>query len=246
MMDLQMFATEAKWAYGTQLKKGALAIAELTNINGLDLDADEIDVTNHDSPGGFEEVIRTIKRTGIVSLEGNFVPGNDGQAALMADYLTIDGNPSSYTIDFSPTGLEAEWNFTAFVKKAPSTEAPVDGKIPFSAEIRVTGEPSLDLGYSANLASLAITDPVTSIAPAFAADYYEYVADVATGTESIKFTIEGAHDVYVNGVFVPSDGSESGGFALGGAGSVTTFTVAHKEEGKIPRRYKVHVARAAS
>lgn len=240
-------ATEAKWAYGTQLKKGAVAIAELTNINGLDLDADEIDVTNHDSPGGFEEVIRTIKRTGVVSLEGNFVPGNDGQAALMADYLTIDGNPSSYTIDFSPTGLEAEWNFTAFVKKAPSTEAPVDGKIPFSAEIRVTGEPSLDLGYSANLAALAITTPVTAIAPAFAADYYEYVADVATGTTDVRFTIEGAHDVTINGVLVASDGvSETGDFALGAAGSVTTFTVAHKEAGKIPRRYKVHVARAAA
>jgi hypothetical protein len=236
--------TEAKWAYGTALMKGAVAIAELTNINGLDLDSDEIDVTNHDSPDGFEEVIRTIKRTGVVALEGNFVPGNAGQAALMADYLTIDGTPAAYTIDFSPTGLAAEWNFTAFVKKAPSTEAPVDGKIPFSAELRVTGAPSLDLDYSGNITTIAISDG--TLAPAYSATIYDYVASVLTGVSEVDFTVTeaGAGVLTVNGQVVSSGNAAT--FALGAAGSVTEFIVARKETGKIPRRYTVNIARASA
>ena len=237
-------ASEAKWAFGTALKKGAVAIAELTNINGLDLDSDEIDVTNHDSPGGYEEVVQSIRRTGVVALEGNFVPGDAGQADLMADYLSGDRN--SYTIDFSGAGLAAEWNFTAYVKKAPSTEAPVDGKIPFSAELRVTGEPSLDVTYSGTITTIAISDPATAVVPAYSSTIYEYVADVASGVSEIKFTVTeaGAGVLSVDGTTVTT-GSESGAFALGAAGSVTTFTVARKETGKIPRRYTVHVARAS-
>ena len=235
--------SEAKWAHGTVLKKGAVSIAELTNINGLNLDSDEIDVTHLESPGGYEEIIQSIRRTGTVSLEGNFVPGDAGQAALMADYLT--GAVEAYTIDFSGAGLSAEWNFTAYVKQAPSTEAETAGKIPFSAELRVTGQPSLDVDYSGNLTGLAISDPVTTLAPAFGATVYEYVADVATGVENVKFTVTGGDVLTVDGVTVTT-ATESGNFALGAAGSVTTFVVARKETGKIPRRYTVHVARASA
>lgn len=236
--------TEAKWAYGTTLKKGSQKIAELTNINGLDLDSDEIDVTHLESPGGYEEVIQTIRRTGVVTIEGNFVPGDPGQADLMADYLS--GDVESYTIDFSAAGIACEWNFDAYVKKAPSTEAPVDGKIPFSAELRVTGQPSLDLDYSGTITTIAITDPVTTLVPAYSADINAYVADVASGVSEIKFTVTeaGAGTLSVDGTAV-STGVESSAFALGAAGSVTSFTVARKETGKIPRRYTVYVARAS-
>ena len=238
-------ATEAKWAFGTALKKGATEIAELTNINGLDLDSDEIDVTNHQSPGGYEEIIQSIRRTGVVTLEGNFVPGDTGQADLMADYLS--GVRSAYTIDFSGAGLSAEWNFDAYVKKAPSTEAPVDGKIPFSAELRVTGEPSLDVTYSGNLTALAGIEQETTAAltftPAFAAGTYEYVVAVNTASTWVKFTVTGDDVLTIDGTTVAT-GVESGELALGAAGSVTEFIIARKETGKIPRRYTVHVARA--
>jgi len=233
-------ATEAKWAFGTALKKGATEIAELTNINGLDLDSDEIDVTNHQSPGGYEEIIQSIRRTGVVTLEGNFVPGDTGQADLMADYLS--GVRSAYTIDFSGAGLSAEWNFDAYVKKAPSTEAPVDGKIPFSAELRVTGEPSLDVTYSGTITTIAIS--AGTLAPAYSATIYDYVADVATGVGELDFTVTGDDVLTVNGQVVSSGNAAT--FALGAAGSVTEFIVARKETGKIPRRYTVNIARASA
>ena len=234
--------SEARWAHGTVLRKGMVEIGEINNINGLDLDSDEIDVTHLQSPGGFEEVIQSIRRTGVVTLEGNFVPGDAGQAALMSDYL--DRTIAAYTIDFSGAGIAAEWNFTAFVKKPVATEAPYDDKVPFTAELRVTGQPSLDIDYSGNLTGLSVSDPVTTLAPLFNAAIYEYVTDVADTVENVKFTVTGADTLTVNGTEVAT-GVESGDFALGAAGSVTTFIVARKETGKIPQRYTVHVARAS-
>ena len=235
--------SQARWAHGTVLRKGMVEIGEISNINGLDLDSDEIDVTHLQSPGGYEEVIQSIRRTGVVTLEGNFVPGDAGQAALMEDYL--NRTIAAYTIDFSGAGIAAEWNFTAFVKKPVATEAPHDDKVPFSAELRVTGQPSLDIDYSGNLTGLAITTPATTIAPAFNATIYEYVADVADTVENVTFTVTGADTLTVNGTEVDT-GVESGNFALGAAGSVTKFIVARQEAGKVPRRYTVHVARASA
>ena len=71
--------SHATWAFGTKLLKGATPICELSAINGLNLTSDEIDVTSHCSEGGYEEVIQTIRRTGTVSLEGNFYPGDPGR-----------------------------------------------------------------------------------------------------------------------------------------------------------------------
>ena len=241
-MNLQLFS-EAKWAHGVVLKKGATAIAELTRIGDFPLDSDEIDVTHLTSPGGFEEVLQTIRRTGVLPLDGNFVPGDPGQADLYASYYS--GGVEGYTVDFTGAGISAEWNFDGFVKSYATGEATVEGKLGFTAEIRITGQPSLDIDYSGNLTGLAISDPVTTLAPAFGATVYEYVADVATGVENVKFTVTGGDVLTVDGVTVTT-ATESGNFALGAAGSVTTFVVARKETGKIPRRYTVHVARASA
>lgn len=136
--------SEANWAMGTHLYIGGYPsgthVCELTNINGLELDSDEIDVTNHCSVGGYEEVIQSIRRTGTVSLEGNFIPGDPGQQLLYQDYMS--GAIDDYSIVF-PAAMATQWNFRGFVKKAPSTEAPYDGKVSMSAEIRVTGKPDL-------------------------------------------------------------------------------------------------------
>ena len=233
--------SNAVWAMGTVLAKSGVPIAELTSISGLDLDSDELDVTSLDSTGGYEEVIQTIRRTGVVALEGNFVPGDAGQQALMDDYL--DGTVGDYTITF-PEALATAWSFWAFVKKPVATEASVDDKVTFSAELRVTGQPDLLVTHSGNLTGIAITTPATAIAPAFNANIYTYVADVADTVETVTFTIGGADTLTVNGVEV-NDGVESAAFDLGAEGSVTKFTIARQEAGMIPRQYTVYVARAS-
>ena len=237
--------TEAKWAWGTTLnKEGEDPIAEITNIAGLDLDSDEEEVTHLESPDGFEEVIQTIKRTGIVTIEGNFVPGGSGQKELMDDYISRDVSP--YIIDFSGAGIACEWNFDAFVKKAPSTEAPVDGKIPFSAELRVTGKPSQDVDYSGDITDIDVLkkDGTTSLtlAPTYAGGTYEYVTD--TDEDAVKFNVTGDDTLKVNGKTVTTT-EDTDALPLGAVGSVTTFVVSRKETGKIPQRYKFYVARTA-
>jgi predicted secreted protein len=235
-----IYVSDAVWAYGTYLSKGGVVVAELTSIGSPELDSDEIEVTHLLSPGGYEEVIQGIRRTGIVTLEGNYVSGDAGQADMMASYLS--GAVETYKITF-PAATAAEWTFDAFVKKAPAiSEAATDGALTFSAELRVTGQPTLDITYSDNLTGLAISD--CTLTPAFAAATYDYVGNVAAGIASVTFTVTGAGVLTVNGVTV-STGVASGAFALGAAGSVTDFTVVTKETNKIAKTYTVKIARAA-
>lgn len=231
--------SSAVWAFGTQLKKGLAEtpIAELTAINGLDLTSDEVDITNHDSTGGFEEVMMTLKRTGSVSIEGNFLPGDAGQAALLADFLST--TKDTYKIVF-PADLGAEWEFEAYVKKPPSTEAPIDNVVPFTAELRVTGEPSLNVDESADLSGLT----ASGIVPAFAATTYRYTAVVLTGVSTYALTPAGAGTIKVNGETVLTGVEKT--VALGAAGTTTDIYVDHQETGKIAKRYWIAVTRAAS
>ena len=235
--------TEAQWAYTTTLSKGGVTIAEVTSIGGLELDSDEIDVTHLMSPGGYEEVIQTIRRTGVVTLEGNFVPGDAGQADLMADYLS--GAVHEYKITF-PTAMATEWTFDAFVKKAPSTEAAMDGAVSFSAELRVTGQPTLDITYSDGLTTpwFVVSDTVSRV-PDPADDIYSYVVNVANATASVTVTPTAAAGVIkVNGAIVAS-GAASSAITLGAAGTLTDIHVEVKEAGKIARNYVITIARAA-
>jgi predicted secreted protein len=237
--------TDAMWAYTTTLSKGGVTIGELTSIGGLELDSDEIDVTHLLSPGGYEEVIQTIRRTGVVTLEGNFVPGDAGQADLMTSYLS--GAVETYKITF-PVAMATEWTFDAFVKKAPSTEASMDGAVSFSAELRVTGQPSLDITQSGNLSALTGTEEeggaALTFVPAFAAARYNYVVAVNTASTYVEFTVTGADSLAINGTAVTS--TVASRHNLGAAGSVTEFRITRKESGKIATTYVVNVARAAA
>lgn len=235
--------SHATWAFGTKLLKGATPICELTAINGLNLTSDEIDVTSHCSEGGYEEVIQTIRRTGVVSLEGNFYPGDPGQADLMADYLS--GEVHEYKIKF-PDKMACEWTFNAFVKSAPSTSAPVAGQVPFTAELRVTGKPSLDLGYTPNLTGLSVATGALAPTP-FSGDTYSYTATIATGQETVTITPTGGSSgvITVDGIEVAS-GEASGSVSLGAAGTTTICTVVAKASNKIAITYTIYLHRLAA
>lgn len=112
-------------------------IANLTNIGGLDLTADEIDVTDHDSEDGFREFISGLKDGGSVSLEGNFTDDASQKDLLN---LLVSGTVVPMTIAF-PDGL-ATWSFEGFVSGF-GTEGPLDDKIPFTASVKVSGKPTL-------------------------------------------------------------------------------------------------------
>lgn len=133
-MTSQAFA-----AQGTTLSINSTPVAELKNIRGPAESANLIDVTSHDSPGAYREVISGFLSGGEVSIDGNFLPGDDGQAALHAalqgrsleDFtITLPLDAGSVICAFSGIATAFEPNF------------PFDSEASFSATITVSGAPT--------------------------------------------------------------------------------------------------------
>ena len=126
------------FAGGTVLTLGS-AIAELTNITGPGIKLDLIDVTSHSSASKFREFVPGLADAGEFSLEGNFTDAADANillALLVARTLTTGA-----TIVF-PNTEASTWTFNCFVT-AYATGEPHDGKLSFSATLKVTGVPTL-------------------------------------------------------------------------------------------------------
>ncbi len=130
-----------QFAHGTELKitvsEALKAVAGLTSISGLDLSADEIDYTAHDSPDGYREFGQGLKDAGSVEVEGNFF-SDDSQEDVFDLFESGDTVPMEIVF---PSGL-GKWEFDAFVS-AFSTDAPLDDKLGFTATFKVSGQPTL-------------------------------------------------------------------------------------------------------
>jgi len=126
------------FAQGTVLTVGS-AVAELTNISGPSISADTIDVTTHDSADGFREYVGGLRDGGEISIEGNLVDATESNVliSLLEAGTVIEGA----TIDL-PTSTAMTFTFDCIVT-AYETTAPHDGKLGFSATLKVTGKPVL-------------------------------------------------------------------------------------------------------
>lgn len=133
----------AQRALGTKLKMGGttpIAVAGLTEISGLSLSADSIDVTTLDSDGGYREFIAGFKDAGEVSLSGFFDnTTGKGQAELYAAFES--GSVTAFVIEF-PAALKAKWSFNGVVTGI-ETGATLEDPVSFSATIKVSGKPTL-------------------------------------------------------------------------------------------------------
>jgi predicted secreted protein len=114
-------------------------VAELTSIGGPSISLDTIDVSSHDSEAdddSYRTYVGGLIDGGEVSLEGNL--------AELADADEIQGalddrDELGFEIEF-PTG--DMWEFDGIVT-AFETLAPHDGKLGFSASLKITGQPVL-------------------------------------------------------------------------------------------------------
>ncbi|HHV42729.1 MAG TPA: hypothetical protein GXX72_07820 [Clostridiaceae bacterium] len=134
---------KATRALGTKLMKDTQAIGGLTSIGGIEITADEIDVTTLDSDDGYKEFIGGFKDAGEVTIEGFFDSENDGQLAMQTSL--DDGEAEDYKIQF-PTKPPTEWNFKAVVTGFSVGNVDVDGNVTFGATLRVSGKPTLTVG----------------------------------------------------------------------------------------------------
>lgn len=137
----------AETAFGTLLQIGDgggteafTTIAEVRDITPPQLGLDTTEVTNHSSPGGWEEHIPTILRTGQVSFQANWIPAHATQsysAGLLKDL--VNKTKRNFRIVL-PAG--ATWQFAAYVN-AFNGSLPVAGAKGLSVTLRPTGQPTL-------------------------------------------------------------------------------------------------------
>lgn len=85
-----MGKSQAKLALGTKLKRWNGSewqdIPGLKKIGGPNQSSTDIDITNHDSDGGFREYTGGLRESGTMSLSGHHYIGNAIQEAVKSDY----------------------------------------------------------------------------------------------------------------------------------------------------------------
>ena len=116
---------------------GATEVKETTKINVDFGTVDSIDISNNNSPDATEESVAGLIRTGTIDIEGNWVPTDAGQAALITalQARTID---LAVVVTCSDSG-DATFTGVGMVKSfKPSL--PFDGKASFTSSIKVTGK----------------------------------------------------------------------------------------------------------
>lgn len=128
----------ATFSNGTVLKIGTTTISELTSISAPNLSADTIDVTNLSSSGRYREFIQGLRDGGEITMEGFLTTAS---ANTIVTQLNTSSTATA-TVDFATNPSVTRFTATV-ICTAFSSEAPVDGAIPFSATFKVTGQPTL-------------------------------------------------------------------------------------------------------
>lgn len=128
-------ASTAVDTFGTTLTIDTVPITQMQDIDGPNLSTDTDEITNHSSPGGVEEFIVTIKRTGEIAFPLVYDPSNAGHIALYTAWSgkTLDVYAMTY-----PDG--SAWAFSAYVIGFADT-APVAGHLGKAVTLRPSGAP---------------------------------------------------------------------------------------------------------
>lgn len=124
---------------GTQLKINSKVVGGLTSINGIEINADVIDLTAMDNTSGYREKAPDFKDVGDVTASG-FLDGDDnGQDECMS--LLNSGDIVPCEIIFPPK-IGKTWSFQASVVRF-STGAELSQGVTFETSLAVTGQPTL-------------------------------------------------------------------------------------------------------
>jgi hypothetical protein len=224
--------SNAKAGQGTTLSWAGNVVSDITKIGGLEIKAKEIDVTNLASVA--REFISGVPDGGEIKIEGNLYPGDtNGQVALK----NAVGGAAGAVVITLPTAIGANWSFNALVTSFSAGEADTEGAVPFSATLKVTGAPTLNISTSAGLTTpFATLSGSGTLIPAAAQATLNYVYSVLTAVATITITPTASAGV----ITITANGVSQ----VVISGSVTPVTVSVQETGKQPKIYTIQVARA--
>jgi predicted secreted protein len=108
------------------------AVAEVTNVGFLDVSAETIDVSSHDSADQWREFVAGMKDAGELSMEVNYDPALHGTI-----FAELGGDAKGHRITLPDAG-GATVEFDAIVTGF-SGSAPFDDKLAATITIKVTG-----------------------------------------------------------------------------------------------------------
>ena len=117
-------------------------IAEITNLGGPDETLELIDATHMGSPGGRREFIPSLKDSGEVTLDLNFLPGDANQNGLRQDL--IDRVRRTFKLVWTDLALTT-YTFSGYVTSHTKSAA-IDDKLTASVTIKITGDIQLSTG----------------------------------------------------------------------------------------------------
>ena len=235
----------AKIGFGTTLTWDTVVIAELTNINGIEISADMVDVSTHQSANGFKDFLPAMLDSSESVLQGFFAyDDTTGQHAMLVDMLAKAVKAAIITF---PTATGATWSFNAYVTKFKIGDAGIDGAIPFTASLKATNKPTFAVATSAGLTTpfFSISESA-NITPDAIGSVYTFVATVLNAIASVTVTPTAAAGVItVNGSTVAT-GEASSAITLGAGDTITTITVIVTETSKAPITYTIYLTRLSA
>jgi predicted secreted protein len=118
-------------SFGVGVTVATNAIGGLTDVSLPGIDVTMIDITSHDSSGGFKEFLGGLKDAGTIDLTGKYDYSNVGQ-----DYLKDNpGVSAAFVVTFSD-GTKA--SFSAIIGGYQVTN-PLDDAAEFSCSSKITG-----------------------------------------------------------------------------------------------------------
>lgn len=133
-----MAASAAESATGTDFTWNSVAVVEVNTVGDIDLTSDDIEVTHYNSDDGYKEYIQGLRDGGEITVEGNFVPTDAGQASLITDFEA--GTKRTGVVSL-PNAAASTWTFTAYVKGF-TTSQPINDKLMFTATLKISGKPT--------------------------------------------------------------------------------------------------------
>jgi len=141
--------SDAIFGKGTQLQYETApgsdtwqTVKEVQSIGGPGTQADEVDVTNHDSVGDYREKIRGLIDGGDLTATINFQPDDASHQALISDLNA--GTRRQWRLRWSQMTTVYRLRFPeGFVKSLP-LENPTDAQLTANLTVTVSGQPVLD------------------------------------------------------------------------------------------------------
>jgi hypothetical protein len=127
---------------GTGLAGHFTTITEVKEIKALPLSVDVTDVTNQSSPGGYEEVVPTIRRSGETTFDVNYQPydATHNNTTGLQYYLNQKTKLTFQMIIPNQAGGAVMPYWTGYVTGF-DIDAPVSGVLTASVKVKVTGAP---------------------------------------------------------------------------------------------------------